>query len=227
MPKKPGGFSDGASITLYYGPYYGSQLFSNSPDGRQIQIGWLNIDIPNHRFDQLFSLPNRLTLRTTDDGVRMFSEPVKEFEKLRTKTHTVENEPLGDGKSVELKVPAQLFDIEAVFKVGKAKKLGLDIGGQRVPYLTESNQFGQEVANTAAQGKQKSAAILKPVKGTITIRVIVDRPTLEIYGNNGRVVIARSRSRKGDVKVVKAFAEGGEAELISLSVHELKSIWEK
>ena len=213
--------------TVYYGPYYGSQLFSNSPDGRQIQIGWLNIDIRHHRFDQLFSLPNRLTLRTTDDGIRMFSEPVKEFEKLRTKTHTVKDELLNDEKSVELKVPDQLFDIEAEFKIGKAKKFGLDIGGQRIPYLPESGQFGQEVANTAAQGKQKSVATMKPIEGKITIRVIVDRPTMEIYGNNGRVVIARPRSHRGDVKFIRAFAEGGEAELIKLEVHELKSIWRK
>lgn len=212
-------------LTLYYGPYYGSQLFSNSPDGRQIQIGWLNIDIPNHRFDQLFSLPNGLTLRSTGDGIRMFAEPVKEFEKLRTKTHTVEDKPLEDGSAVELTVSGQLFDIEATFRIGKAKKLGLDIGGHRVPFLVEANQLGQEVVSTAAQGKKKSVATMKPVDGKITIRAIVDRPTMEIYGNNGRVVIARSRAQKGDVKFVKAFAEGGEAELTRLSVHELKSIW--
>lgn len=50
---------------VHWGDYYASQCFSNSPDGRVVQIGWARIDMPGMPFNQTFSLPTTLTLRST------------------------------------------------------------------------------------------------------------------------------------------------------------------
>jgi len=198
---------------VHYGSYYASQIFSNPPDGRWIQIGWARIAMPGMPFNQAFTFPHRLTLRTTPDGIRMFATPIRELAQLRKKTHTAGATDLADGSPRTVAVSGELFDVRAEFAVGKARAVGLDIGGNRVTY---------EVA-----GSKLNGADMKPVGGKVSIQVIVDRPMIEVCGNGGAVYITSGRGKRGDVSAVKAFAEGGKAELLALEVHELNSIWRK
>lgn len=196
---------------VHYGAYYASQVFNNPPDGRRIQIGWAKIAMPGMPFNQTFSFPHRLTLRKTTDGTRLFAEPVREIEKLRKKSHTAEGQELNPEKPAAVRVSGQLFDIRAKFQIGSAKSVGLDIGGNRVTYDVKAQNL--------------DGAKLKPVDGKVTIRVLVDRPMLEVCGNDGRVVITAPRRKRGDVSTVKAIATDGKARLLSLEVHKLESIW--
>jgi fructan beta-fructosidase len=71
-----------------HGAFYAAQTFSDVPDGRRIQIGWLRTDTYLDRFpaqhsNQGFTLPHELTLRSTPVGLRLFFTPVKELESLR------------------------------------------------------------------------------------------------------------------------------------------------
>ena len=198
---------------VHYGNYYASQTFSNPPDERRIQIGWARIDMPGMPFNQTFSFPHRLTLRTTDDGIRMFAEPVSEIKKIHQKKHALKNKDLAANKTADLKVSGDIFDIRASFKIGDAKTIGIDIGGERVIYDVSKKTLDQ--------------ANLAPVDGKISVQILVDRPMLEICGNQGRVFITKPRGKKGDVSNIKAFADGGHASLINLEVFELKSIWKK
>lgn len=70
-------------------------------------------------------------------------------------------------------------------------------------------------------------APLKPIDGKVTIRVLLDRPIMEVNGNDGRVVVTRHRDKPGQVKTIEAFAIGGGAELVKIEVNELESIWKK
>jgi hypothetical protein len=69
----------------------------------------------------------------------------------------------------------------------------------------------------------------EPVDGKISLRVLVDRPMLEICGNAGRVYITRKRASPGPsaISKVKAFVAGGHAKLVQLEVYELESIWNR
>ena len=75
--------------------------------------------------------------------------------------------------------------------------------------------------------KALNGAKLNALNGIITVQVLVDRPMLEICGNNGRVVITRPRGKKGTISTMTTFAIGGEAVLLSLEVNELETIWKK
>lgn len=197
---------------MHWGAYYASQIFSNAPDGRHIQIGWVRIATPGMPFNQTFSFPHELTLRTTEEGIRMFAEPVAEIEQLSARSQSLADRQLLDGQSAGLDVSGDLFDIQATFDVGAAETVGLDVGGERIEY----NVLTQELRG----------ARLHPIDGRVTIRVLVDRPMLEIIGNDGRVSITNPREHRGDVSRVQAFATGGRARLLRLDAHELESIWQ-
>ena len=213
------GHFDGKSFTpehegkhqLHHGDYYASQVFNDAPDDRKVQIGWAKIDMPGMPFNQMQSFPSELTLRTTEDGIRMFAEPVEEIRALYKREVSAADKMLADDSPVELDVSGDIFDITATFEPGDADAFGLDIGGNRVNY--------------DVPGQRLNGVPLKPVAGKITIRVLLDRPSIEIFGNDGRIVITVPRGTKGQVGTVKAFAVGGQTTLVSLKVNELKSIW--
>jgi fructan beta-fructosidase len=197
---------------LHWGPYYASQLFSDAPDGRRIQIGWARIAMPGMPFNQTFTIPTELSLRTTEDGVRMFGEPVKEVEKIHARKHQAANKPLAEGKNVKLATSGDLFDIRATFEVGDAKRLGLIIDGK-------------EAFSYDAAAKRCNGAPLKPVDGKITVQILIDRPMIETFVNDGRMIITAPYSNDLDITAVEAFAEGANARLLSLDVHELNASW--
>lgn len=196
---------------VHWGKFYASQTFSDAPDGRRIQMGWAQIAMPGMPFNQTFSFPLELTLHTTDDGIRMFAKPVKEIELLHRKKDELPSQDLADGKTARLSVAGELFDVRATFDVGNAKRLGLDVGGNRIVYDAIKQQLGE--------------APLKPVNGRITLQILVDRPMIEICGNGGRVFITEARERHASVENIEAFAEDGLAKLVTLEAYELKSIW--
>lgn len=103
----------------------------------------------------------------------------------------------------------QLFDIRATFEVGDAYYIGLQIGNERVMYDAKINKLND--------------VTLEPVNGKVTMEVLVDRPMMEIIGNQGRVYITKSR-QPGEVSSIQAFANGGQSKLIKLEAYELLSI---
>jgi len=198
---------------VHWGRYYAAQTFDNAPDNRRIQIGWVRVDTPGMPFNQTFSFPHEMTLRATDEGVRLFAQPVPEIEKLHRRRHSAPTSTLTPGSAVSRPVAGDLVEVRATFDIGMATVVGLDIGGNRVVY-------------DVAAGKLNGAD-LKPVDGKLSLQVLVDRTMIETCGNEGRVFITEERGRKGPIGEVTAFVEGGLARLVALEIFELESIWKK
>src|SRR5678815_2351311 len=54
--------------------YYAVQTYSDVPDGRRIQIGWMRGGrYPRMPFNQQMAFPHELRLKRTDNGLRLFS----------------------------------------------------------------------------------------------------------------------------------------------------------
>jgi len=199
---------------VFYGAYYAAQTFNHPPDGRRIQIGWARIEMPGMPFNQTVSFPHRMTLRQTKAGVRLFAEPVKEIRKLYARTHRARGKALSDGAPFRQPTSGHLFDVRAVFRLGSAAVVGLKMGSETIAYDVRAKRLPH-------------GAPLAPKDGKVSIRVLFDRPMLEIIGNDGErfVTSPRAKPGKAGVPVIEAFARGGRAELLQLEVNELKSIW--
>ena len=221
------GIFDGKTFTpehegkhqVHWGPYYASQTFDNAPDGRKIQMGWLRIGAPGP-YNQHFSFPHRLTLRETDDGVRMFARPIKEIEKLRAKSNKAQPQELIMDKSVTVPVSSDLLDVRLTVEVAAAAAIELKLAGRTIKYDVKAEKLNDTP--------------LKPVDGMVSIQVLADRSLTEIIGNDGRVFISGdgpARQEATDVSVtaidVSVTAIGGNAKLLSLEAHELHSIWKR
>ncbi|MEX0938693.1 MAG: glycoside hydrolase family 32 protein [Pirellulales bacterium] len=197
---------------LHWGAYYASQTYNNTPDDRRIQIGWGRIDMEGMPFNQMMTFPCELTLRSTGDGTRLFARPVREIERLRKKTYLRENVVLQPGDPLEVPVTGELFDIRAEFDVGEAAALRITVGDRTITY------------NAAEQTLEGMP--LKPVGGRVQIQLLIDRPSLEICGNDGRVYQTSSFRADSPIEAIRFSSRGGESRLLKLEVHELRSIWQ-
>ncbi|HJN08520.1 MAG: glycoside hydrolase family 32 protein [Pirellulaceae bacterium] len=195
---------------VHWGPYYASQTFDNAPDGRKIQMGWLRVGSPGP-YNQHFSFPHRLTLRTTEEGIRMFAKPIKEIEDLRARSNQARSQDLVADQPVTLPAGSDLLDVRVTVEVGNASAIVLNLPGRSIKY--------------DVKGQKLNGTPLKPMDGKISIQVLADRSLTEIIGNDGRVFISGPGPTKLDETGVSVVAEGGNARLVNMEAHELKSIW--
>ena len=61
--------------------------------------------------------------------------------------------------------------------------------------------------------------------GTVRLQVLVDRASLEIFGNGGRVALPLGLLFTEQERSLELGARGGEVLLPSLSVYPLRSAW--
>lgn len=207
---------DGGKQALWHGHFYASQSFSNAPDGRRIQIGWARgTDFPGMPFNQQMNVPVELRLKTTPDGVRMFAAPVKELEALRGPKQTRGPLTVRTGDGPLSGVAAELADLTVSFRPGEAERVVLHVRGLPVTYDARKGELSTKGA----------AAPLAPEDGVLRLRVLVDRGSVEIFGNDGRVVLCAASVLPPSDKSFSLSAQGGSVEVGTFDFWELRSAW--
>jgi len=218
------------SIKFNYGnAFYASQTFNNIPeeDGRRIMMGWGQVPMPKMPFNQMITFPVVLTLRTTDEGIRMFAEPVEEVEKLHKKKHSFADETI-DGTKLLHGIKGELFHIKAEFQVGDADSFGIIVREYNITYDVEENRIickGPKNDIGPEKFSEPRSAPLKPVDGKVSLDILVDRTMVEIYPNDGRYYFPMGGYLVDKDPAVKVFSKGGKTKLNYLKVYELDSIW--
>jgi fructan beta-fructosidase len=198
--------------------FYASQTYNNLPpeDGRRIQIAWGRIATPGMPFNQCMLFPCELTLRTTEDGIRMSAEPVREIESLHQQAYRWTEEALTREGNVLAHITGDLFHLRGRFEVGTAAGLDLVIRGVPVAYDAQKQEL-------SCQGKK---APLRPTDGTIQLEILVDRTSIEIFGNQGRVYMPIGVIPADNDKSLRLHARGNGVRIQSLEVYRLRSAWE-
>ncbi len=204
---------------LWYGNFYAAQTYSNAPDGRRVQIGWGNgVAFPDMPFNQQMAFPSRLTLHQTADGVWMFAEPVKEIETLHARKHAVADQMLKPGDNPLADVTGDLFDLRAEFEPGDGEAFGFTVRGVPVVY---------DVKKQEISCRNVTMTLLKPEDGKVRLELLLDRGSVEIFGNDGRVALSVGVIPADNNHSLEVFSRGGAARLRSLEVFVLKSAWEE
>ncbi|MGI9220703.1 MAG: GH32 C-terminal domain-containing protein [Woeseiaceae bacterium] len=217
-------------IRFNYGNmFYASQIFNDVPDedGRSIQVGWARVNLPDMPFNQMMTFPVSLELRSTDEGLRMFTYPVEEIEKLHGKSYSWSDEVLKPGDNPLEAVKGNLFDIDVKIAVGDADEVGLVINGFPVVYsVAEQRLIGGDGKEGDQFSSGETQAQLATEDGVITLRILVDRPSVEIFANGGRVYMPMQAVRDLNDQSLRIYSKGGDAEIKELSVYEMKPIWD-
>ena len=202
----------------YYtnGSIYAAQTYTNIPesDGRRIQIGWGRIAHPGMSFNGCMLIPTSLSLKTTSEGIRLFSTPIKEFDQLQTNVYKGSN--LTGEKASEALQPYKnnaTLRIKATLKLSHATSAGLSLDGQN---LLDYDMNGNRVNGVFYSPDDMTSM-------EISVDMIIDKTLIEAYIDNG--AYSYSMERKATNQEGFRFW-GNNIEVKNLEIYTLKSIWD-
>ncbi|MDR2775428.1 MAG: DUF4980 domain-containing protein [Tannerella sp.] len=219
------GSFDGKKFTpesgkYYYttGTVYAAQTFTNIPkaDGRRIQIGWGRITHPGMPFKSLMLLPTELTLRTTKDGVRLFSYPVKEVDRLQTVLF--QKDFIRAQEADELLHPysnADCLRLQFTIKLSHATDAGL-------------NLYGRQLMKYDMNFNQVNGVFYSPEDMTgmeISADVIIDKTSVEVFIDGGAYSYSMERQAADGNNREGFHFWGNNIEIKELKVYSMNSIW--
>lgn len=195
---------------LHYGLFQASQCFSLAPNNRVIQIGWIPIDMPNMKFNQAFSLPIELSLKTTKNGVRLHGEPIKELDMLRNECFRITEQILCND-SIVIPTSGQLFDIVIEIEFGDAEIVELLFGDNIVQYNNKTRELD---------------GIVAPLNNEIlNLRIIIDRPMYELCFDHGLIYNTKQNNTTGGFQIIKLSVINGKVIIKHFIVYKMNSIW--
>src|SRR5262249_6764705 len=148
---------------------------------------------------------------------RMFAEPVRELELLRGKKHSIQGLLL-NGETPLDALNGDQFDIAVEFEPGEPRpsvSFGVTIRGVPVSYDPEKQVL---VCRDVV-------APLQSVAGRVRLRILVDRGSIEIFGNDGQVALSVGVHFPNDNHVVSLFSRGAPVQVRFLTAYELQSAW--
>jgi len=183
-----------------HGAFYAAQTFSQAPNGRRVEIGWLQTAsyekiFPTQCSNQGFTLAHELTLHETSQGLRLFYNPVKEFVKLREKI-LVQAENV-DGQTAERLLQAcqgQLCEVEVTLSQSAPVKLALN--------GIDASFVGQRA------------------------QIFADRTVNEVYADEGASYEIYKRPAQDFNRTLTRWELPPGVKVTSLKAYRLRSIWE-
>ena len=232
------GSFDGATFTPEVGPlpedfggnFYAVQTFADMPghEGRCVQIAWMNDGVyPKMPFNQQMSFPCDLTLHQTPDGLRLRRWPAKEIDVLHAEGRKLRGLTLHPGDANPLAgLAGDLWDIEADFEVPAAGAGASPPGSTAFGIRARGEDVRYNVADQTITSLGRHAAL--PITNHhVTLRLLVDRTSLEVFGNAGQVSMTSCFLPARHETGLSVYAEGGPITLVSLVAHPLRSAWSK
>lgn len=202
----------------YYtsGSGYAGQTFNNIPesDGRRIQISWGRIPSGDMPFNMLMLLPTELTLHTTKAGVRLFSYPVEEVNRLVDKSKEWQNLNAAEAnKALNEFADESLLHIRVTLSLSHATSAGLDFKGQNL--LNYDMNFN--IVNGVFYSPEDMTSM------EISADIFIDKTSVEIFIDNGAYSCSFERKPTDPEKGFNFW--GNNISIKKLELSTLRSIW--
>ena len=240
--------SDQTLWTDYGADFYAAVDWSGieGENGEKYWLGWMSNwqyanNTPTSTWRSSMTLPRKIELTQTKDGVRLKQTPVS-LHAIRNHREKVshENKTISSDHNLLSIFSGDTYEIIAEFDVsnstssefglevrkgleGETTKIGYDVKKQEM-FLdrTHSDTFhyGNEVLDY-------HNGPLRLDDQTVKMHIIVDRSSIEVFGNNGEMVITDQIFPNPSSQNIKVYSKDGNVLLKSLEIYPLKSSWKK
>ncbi|GGF99170.1 hypothetical protein GCM10010912_49920 [Paenibacillus albidus] len=221
---------------------YAGVTWSNSPDedGRRLFIGWMsnwkyaNLT-PTESWRGAMTLPRSLSLREQDGDIILIQTPVREATGLRKQTKELRGITLAPHTPFRTEVQDDLLEIEAEFEAGSSSEIIIKLQYSE-PNETLIGYNSREqwlYIDRSASGLTsfheafacRHGARLRPSQGRVKLHLFLDRSSIELFADDGSVVLTDLIFPEGTVRSIEFSTDSGEAVLTSLCIHSLDSIY--
>jgi sucrose-6-phosphate hydrolase SacC (GH32 family) len=200
---------------------YAGQVWKKTPEGGPpaYQVFWMRYpETPRLSWIHQVSFPTELTLRSFPEGIRLCRQPIDEIDNLRIAQKRFRDIEAGAGHT-PLDIAGDLLDLRVELAPSTATTFGLTVRGHQISYSTVSQ-------------KLRVGAVEAPLKlnaGKLRLRILIDRPSIEVFADEGQVsisqVVLEQKSAPAPNQGASLDAEGGKVRLVSLEANRLESIW--
>jgi fructan beta-fructosidase len=220
---------------------YAGVTWFGAPNNRRIFIGWMsNWDdyatlVPTKNWRSALTIPREISLINTPNGLRVSQQPVEELKRLRTGKVSVAQKILSDS----LVISTSQVEKELEMKFDLSKSTSTSFGFMISNALNEKVVFGYDklknefFIDRTASGKMDfskkfPARHVAPyqAKGVLKIHAFIDTSSIEVFVDNGVIVMTEIFFPSEDYTKLTLFSAGGTTELISADVYNLESIWD-
>jgi fructan beta-fructosidase len=218
---------------------YAAQSWSDVSDGRRLAIAWMSNwvyarTIPTTGWRGAMTLPRELSLVRSAAGVRLRQAPAREMQTLRSQTTRWQEIYLGDGQSFAPTVDeGSLWEVVADFSLAGAApdRLGLrllfgDQASVTVTYAAKERMLSVDRTTSGDVGFDPTFPAvhqvhLEPHDDLVRLHLFLDRSSLELFANDGDVVMTELLfPPEGPVRF-EFFADGGPVALTQLDLYRL------
>jgi fructan beta-fructosidase len=181
------------------------------------------------------TIPRVLELKNTAQGIRLVQTPIRELQALRNEKVSIQNEEVVPGKNLLENVQSNTFEIIAEFEIGSAAEFGFKVckgvaEETIIGYDVENNKLFVDRTNSGEANfhetfAEKHGSHLISQGNKITLHVFVDQSSVELFGNDGVLVMTDLIFPNQENKQIELYAKNGEVKLHSLELYTLKTIW--
>ncbi|MBC6108868.1 glycoside hydrolase family 32 protein [Pedobacter fastidiosus] len=220
--------------------FYAGIPWNDTPKNQRILLGWLQ---PGGKetfpWKGQMSIPRDLSLKTTGDGVRLFQQPtniISDNLKKHANGKAASKQNVALDGNVDFGVSQNSYWIDAEFSVNEAKNFGFKIAQLKddkgnvvkeieVGYDVTKKQLYVDCSRSEKGIKNDKniiqTATVNPKDGKIKLQVLLDKSSLEVFGNGGEKVITTMVFPDEKATGFSAFSIGGKAVLNNLKVWDL------
>ncbi|GEM49095.1 glycoside hydrolase family 32 protein [Deinococcus cellulosilyticus] len=224
--------------------FYAGVTYDNLPTDEKIWIGWMSNwqyagALPTYPWRNAQSIPRKLSLKTTPEGLRLAQEPIQALKTQRGVNFSAGNLPVSQvnerlkaagvrGKTLEVLLEIDAKDAEALgLKLHKSSAEQTVITYNRAAERISVDRTQAGEGSFSNGFPEVHAAPLKNVGDTLTLHVILDTSSIEVFAEDGRVVFSDLTLSSPSSDGIELFSTGGDPVVRKLEVFELKSIWKK
>jgi len=239
----------GRAVWLDFGKdSYAGVTWSDIPekDGRRLFLGWMGNwlyaqIVPTSAWRSAMTLPRQLVLKKTGEGLRVFSQPVKELEALRQAAFELPGQKISGSLDLtgqlgfppsrlevllEVELPAgsstSSYGIVLSNSKGEEYRIGFDsANGQFFSNRMRSGKvdFSPHFAAEIQQAPRPSEGNL------VRMRLFFDVASCELFADDGATVMTNLFFPNEDSNRLALFADGGPVQVRKAVFYQLKSVW--
>ncbi len=230
-------------LWLDYGPdNYAAISFNNAPNESRILLGWMGnwtygTNNPTSPWRGAMTIPRQLALTRYPMGLGLVQAPVPQVDQLRGSGHFWSDQPVVVGSNLLAGVTGKAFDIVVEFDLGTATSFGFRVrkssdGGEftTIGYDTQLSQLFVDRRQSGDTAFHSSFPIMHrvsmpPVNNKVKMRILGDWSSVEVFGNDGEVVLSYQIFPDAGSDGLELFTVDGVVRLVSLNVYPMSSIW--
>ncbi len=204
---------------------YCALTFNNLPRTESpVMIGWMNNwqyagDVPTKPWRGQMTVPRKLALRNTAEGLRLIQNPIDALEQLR---HPWQPE-------------SDTFEFQSTVKLGNAKEIGwrlmaADGTFTLIGFDREKQQLFVDRTHSGNTGFSKdfparTTAPLHPDGDRLRFHVLVDRSSIEVFAQDGQVAMTNLVFPPPGPRRIEFHTDGRHAGAVKTDFWTLGTIW--